>query len=380
MALELLWIIPVLIIIAVILVIARAVSDGKSKQIPDLIVGATVAIVTALVILVPVINVYENETGIGISYDDYFETSAISAGGALELVTINETTYAHAKNLGTGTLTYSDGLEESYNVHKAKLDVFMIGGQSNAAYRPASCDLDTTTPIPKIGTSYYYGNTDGGVAKPYDESSTATDYQFMDAVASDGTLMLGHLEAPFSATYYDNTGHKVYTINCAWGGSGIGGWVPGGYYFTWAKDVFAAAMAAVDKDHFDVDVKSCLWIQGESDWNKTEEYYEVEFMNWFNSIIGQSAVNFSKDYTFENILISKVRVIDYDGTPALNNPINPALAQIELANTHKNVILVTQIADTFTVDNGLMLTDNLHYSQLGQNIIGVAFGDYFKKV
>lgn len=378
MALELLWIMPVLVIIAVLLVIVRAVSGGESKQIPGLIIGATVAIITVAVLLVPAINEYENETGI--SYDDYFETTAINANGAIELVTIDEVTYAHAKDLGVGTLTYSDGLEDSYNVHKAKLDVFMIGGQSNAAYRPASLDLATATPIPKIGTAYYYGNSDGAVAKPYDETSTATDYQFMDAVASDGTLMLAHLEAPFSATYYDNTGHKVYMINCAWGGSGIGGWVPGGYYFTWAKDVFAAAMAAVDKDHFDVDVKSCLWIQGESDWNKTEEYYEIEFMNWFNSIIGESALNFSKDYTFESIMISKVRVIDYDGTASIINPINPALAQIELANTHKNIIMVTEIADTFTVSNGLMLEDNLHYTQLGQNLIGVAFGDYFKKV
>ena len=378
MAIEILWIIPVLVIIAILLALVKAISSGGSKGIPALLIGASVAIITVAVLLVPAINGYENE--VGISYDDYIETTAISADGALELVTIDETTYAHAKDIGAGTLTYSDGLEESYNVHKAKLDVFMIGGQSNAAYRPASLDLDTATPIPKIGTAYYYGNSDGAVSKPYDETSTATDYQFMDAVSSDGSLRLAHLEAPFSATYFGNTGHKVYTINCAWGGSNIGGWVPGGYYFTWAKDVFAAAMDAVDKDHFDVDVKSCLWIQGESDWNKTIDYYEVEFMNWFNSIIGDSALNFSKDYTFDSILISKVRVIDYDGTPSIINPVNPALAQIELADTHRNIVMVTEIADTFTVSNGLMLEDNLHYTQLGQNLIGVAFGDYFKKV
>lgn len=370
-------IIPILLIIAVVL---RLVLGLDGADLKTYIVGAVVMVVILAAVALPVITnvISDADDTVRWQYDDYRVIEGASeADGSLELVTVSGVEYVHAKAVGEGTYTITGEEPVSINVSKANLDVFMIAGQSNAGYRPSSADTSTSAPNPAIGTAYYYGNADGGVSKPWDADSTATDYEFMSAVSEEGVLRLAHLEGPFSATYYENTGHKVYTINCAIGATNILSWTPGKSSWTWASQVFAAAMDAIDEDLFKPDVKSCIWIQGEADWNQSIDYYMSNFTMWMDSIFGESPINFSHDYTFEKILISQVRVIDFNGTPSGINPINPATAQNRLADRYSDVVMVTHIADTFTIANGLMLDDNLHYSQLGQNKIGVAMGDYY---
>lgn len=49
---------------------------------------------------------------------------------------------------------------------------------------------------------------------------------------------------------------------------------------------------------------------------------------------------------------------------------NSCAAQIEIARTNPNVIMASTLPDTFTVANGLMNSDNLHYTQKGRILIG----------
>ena len=71
-------------------------------------------------------------------------------------------------------------------------------------------------------------------------------------------------------------------------------------------------------------------------------------------------------HTFQGGFISIVR--DANGG-------NAAIAQRELCEEISTIHLGTDIASSFTVADGMMGSDDLHYSQKGNNAIGAALGD-----
>lgn len=97
--------------------------------------------------------------------------------------------------------------------------------------------------------------------------------------------------------------------------------------------------------------------------------YKLAFTEWYEATTGRSDDYVFSDLKIQTIMISQTR--DLSGTS------NAVTAQKELAQSLADVYLATDIADTFTVANGKMVSDDLHYSQLGDNDIGVAFADYY---
>ena len=372
----LLMVIPVLVIIACVLYAARSIIDGKN--IVGSVIALSISIILLAVVIVPAIQGFNTSPGIDgdYQYDDYIEApDAISANGAMELTTINSTKYLHCIGLGNATVTYSDDHTENYSVGKAKLDVFLLMGQSNAAY--FIYDPATATPSPAMGTAYYYGDENGPIfygqpsAPSYDTSFQSYSMRDMESNAGNA---IGHLEIPFSAKYTEATGNKVYIINASMVGTSIQYFAPDQYTYNYCKKVFDHALDSVNPTYYSISVKSLIWIQGERDYNMSIDQYKSYFVDITESMINKE---FNKDYSIKNFMISKTRVIDPTGTPSGVNAINSAEAQKELATEYSYIHLATDIADTFTVANGLMESDNLHYSQLGQNQIGTAIADYY---
>lgn len=248
------------------------------------------------------------------------------------------------------------------DVSPEELDVYVIAGQSNAAY--FVYDLETSTPNPEDGTTFFYGSDSGPIEYgDHNDPTYDTTFESYSMTAYDDNL--AHLESPFSATYTENTGKKVMTINIAVPGASITAWQEDGYAWEYGQAVLEHALDSIDTNQYKIVKKGFIWIQGESDYAMTVDEYKEKFLNTYDLIDG---------YGFSNCYISKVRCVS--SLTGQFNPANPAEAQVELAGEYSYIHMATEIADTFTIDNGLMRSDNLHYNQLGQNQIGVALGEY----
>lgn len=241
------------------------------------------------------------------------------------------------------------------------VDVFVVAGQSNSAYRY----YDLTDCDPKVGEgyAYYYGTSTspidyGSYSTPtYD--TTLESYTIQAATSSN----LAHLEGPFSEVYHSMTGHKVVTINVGISGTSIQEWQSDGFAWTYADKVIDDALTKL-KD-YDLHLKGFIWIQGESNSSMTAGDYETYFLNTFDLF---------NEKGFKECFISKVRT-DTSSTGA-SNPVGPSEAQITMSEEYAHIHMATEIADTFTVANGMMESDNLHYNQMGHNKIGTAVGKY----
>lgn len=241
------------------------------------------------------------------------------------------------------------------------VDIFIIAGQSNAAY--LHYDIDTCDPKVGEGYAYYYGTSISPII--YGSHSTPTYDPTLESysIQSANSSNLAHLESPFSETYHEKTGHDVVTINVGISGSSIQEWQSNGFAWSYATTVINDALEKLS--NYDLHLMGFIWIQGESDSSMTAEDYTSYFLNTFELF---------KNKGFADCFISKVRCDS--STSGQRNPVGPSNAQIAMSEEYPHIHMATQIADTFTVSNGLMESDNLHYNQLGQNLIGVAVGEY----
>lgn len=330
------------------------------------IVGLSVASFVVVTIIAMVIIPFSSPGSVedGWHYDDYRSAENVSsASGSLEIVTIDGTDYLHAKNVGSGTITYTDSSVESVTVKKATLDVFFLYGQSNASYRNG--DITKVDDAPGYGVAYYFGYADayGPSAALNDTGFDVDECDMYSLYDSSGTLRVGGILPDLAYEYHQITGHKIYLIDGAVGNKSILTFdPPSGFMWTYGDSILTAGLAEIDTDLYDYTCKYYMWIQGEADSSRDVAVYKSQFMEMHEALLNgdMAGVHFQKCF------ISKVRAA---------NGVNSSVAQLELAEEHPDTIsIVSTAADSFTVSNGLMGSDDLHYSQLGNNIIGTEFG------
>lgn len=352
--------IVVILLIAILLIAIRF----KTGTNPKGIVLVSVAIIILGSVTVPLLFPSEKETGQdfeNIKYDDYLNVEAeTTASGALEIITIQGQTYLHAKDVGAGQYTRM-GKTYTVEVSKANLDIYAILGQSNAAHELFN---RTTSAQISPGCGYYFGDA-------YQVNQWRSGYNFtgldMEDMRGTGYYQIAaNIDAPFAAKYHELTGHKAYLINCGVGGTAISSWAPGASSWVYAQAVFDAAMKKIDLDKFEPQIKDYIWIQGEGDSGLAVNTYITRYLAIHDSLTNPEAAD-PFGYVFENAIISKVRA---------TNGVNSSQAQLKLPAKSDNIHIATKLADTFTKTNGLMLGDNLHYSQQGDNIIGEAVAEY----
>lgn len=343
-------IIPILIILALILFFFRS-NDNIAKKTTAVVIG----VILICAVLIPVVSTsYDMPDYNGVYYDDYIKIDADSATGALEIVTLSGATYLHAKSVGTGTYT-TGTITRSLTVERAPLDVYIIAGQSNAEY--GVYDVSKAAPTATQGTGYYYGTPTSPIKinSVYDPNTLG-----MYSITQSGTYNtahIGNIEQSFTANYYEKTHKKVYTINVGVGGSSVSSWMSGQSSYVWASNNVTKALSYIDTDCFDYTKKSILWIQGEADTTMPIATYCADFTDMFES--------FKTDFDFDSTIITETRGHGLS-----------AQAQIKLSETVAGVYLGTSVANTFTVKNGLLNTDNIHYSQLGDNELGLALSNF----
>jgi hypothetical protein len=311
---------------------------------------------------------HDNSAAEEICYDDYIESpAAVSAEGSLEIVTLSGVTYIHAVDVGTGSVEFSDGSVEIYSVKKSQLDVYLLMGQSNAAYTHYDASSSTVT-LP--GTAYFYGTTQPLHTLNYHAYKEICTVKSMNA--PDGTQTVGNIEAPLAASLYESIGNKVLIVNGGVSGVKINTFTPGNINFLRASEVFCDAMERIDRTLYDPTVRSYIWIQGESDALTPVETYKTLFLEIHEDLTG-SGVGLFSPYDFDAGFISLIV-----GT-------NSSQAQIALTvDPEDNLILGATSAPTFSIENGLLKNDGVHYSQLGDNLIGSELGtsiyQFYKEV
>lgn len=250
------------------------------------------------------------------------------------------------------------------------IDVFLLAGQSNAAYT-FRADAAESGPVIPHGHGFYFGSSESPVS--YSEWDSDAAYSVYDMTEPSGRAHIGGIEQPFAATYYKSTGHNICIINVAIGGSKIVQWYPGEEYYIWAQEVFSKAVDAL-ADKFTIIPKGMIWMQGESNPTWPIEAYQNRFMTTLNSMSHESSSHgyFNEDYALNNCIISLTR--QHRGQ-------NTCIAQIQLAATYDNVELGCIVCDLFNPENGLLYNDDTHYTQKGRNIVGVdlarAYVKYF---
>lgn len=321
-------------------------------------VAAVVSILVLIVVGAVTISLIQGDSSPhDWEFDDYrVIDDVVSAEGSLELIDTYLGPTVHACAVGDGTITFSDGSVETVEVHRARLDVFFITGQSNSSY--AAADPSKANPVPSLGESYAWMYENGRYGDLTDLDQAAMR-PMVDA--STGASTTGDKAPSFCATYNELTGNKVYWICGGASGQSIMQFDPdGGPVWEYMVELVNRAMDAVDRNLYEPVPCSFMWIQGESNKNLSVETYEKKFLNLVDAIIGGEL-----GYQFNHCFVSLIKS-DVGG--------NARIAQIKAAEEHPSTITIAADADSFTIENGLMASDDLHYSQLGDNIIGADLG------
>lgn len=237
------------------------------------------------------------------------------------------------------------------------LDVIIIDGQSNAAYysldtsrcNPELVDL----PLPHHKLMYY-----GTENAPNDYLIGATSDGIYEMNRGD-RWVIGGIEPTLAFYYSERSGNDVLTINIARGAQSITALAPEGEY--WQKGSASIADALSMVSGYRINMAGWVMLQGEQDKTMAVETYKEHFMslaNYFDSIGANQCY--------------LVKTREYYGG-------NATIAQSELVNEHDNIHMATDITDTFTVENGMLVNgDPLHYSQRGRNAVGEALGNYIE--
>ena len=249
-----------------------------------------------------------------------------------------------------GTLVWATDSEDE------KLDVLIVGGQSNT-YATSQIDAGTATPVPVSGTGYYFGTES---APTYASSISLADCEMRD-LNKGGSAAIGGVYPAFAAKYVEETGRKIYLIDTGLSGQTVYTFLPGSVNWQYVADVIAAGIAAIPSD-YDVNVLGYLWIQGEGDSSTVTTTYETRMIQLHEAYNdGRLVVN------LPTCFIVKVRDTIESGTVC-----NAAPAQTYLAEHVDGFVMATTLADTFTVDNGMVGSDDLHYTQVGCNALGAS--------
>lgn len=291
-------------------------------------------------------------------YDDYRQDAeAVAASGSLEIVEAGDIRYVHAKAVGRGSIEYPDRTVD-VTVNRAYLDVYLMLGQSNAGY--FRVDPSKAAPLPAPGEAYAFMASDGGYGRG--GSYSETDFAMRPIVSPEGVAQTGDKAPSFCAAVTQATGHKAYWVCGAWGGQSVTIFTPASSGWVYFQGVIDRAMSQVDEELYIVNTVCYMWIQGEHDKDMPVQDYKGYFLRMHEAILSGDL-----GYEFGHCFIS---------LPNINDGGNSVEAQMQLAEEHPGTITIaSDAASSFTQANGLMSSDDVHYTQRGDNIIGSELGE-----
>lgn len=227
------------------------------------------------------------------------------------------------------------------------LDVFIIDGQSNAAYQNVSGSVDLDVINDTLGNPnkslFYYGTS----SRPTMYHESDTNYA-IHPIYVDGDYKIGGLVAPFAYYLAKANNNDVLVLDVGISAQSINNLVPGTVGGNWKISVISDALSSITGYDY-VNMVGWAWLQGESDTNMAVNTY----MSYFNDL-----EDYYASIDCPDCYIVKTRLA-YGG--------NATIAQNNLIAENPNIHLGTDITDSFTGTDYML--DNLHYSQAARIII-----------
>lgn len=247
------------------------------------------------------------------------------------------------------------------------LDVLIIDGQSNAEYGNTTvCDPEvlnqeyTAAPATNL---YYYG-TSTAPANQWDWSHqwgySWTAFHIHNAYDyEDHEWIIGGYEPILGNTIAEKSGNDVLVVNMAIGARSIAQLLPDGADGDYSWGVLEHALDEISPGYQVINMVGVVWLQGETDngLGTTVSQYKESFVELMNAFENYGADEFYLVATRDS----------YGG--------NASTAQDELAQEYSNVHMTTEITETFTIENGMLDSNPIHYSQKGRTAICNAIKD-----
>lgn len=234
------------------------------------------------------------------------------------------------------------------------LEVLVIAGQSNAAYGGFVNPTLVNQEIPKPSTNvYYYGTASQPIWYGYPSNPTYdTTFESYDIypMINNGSWAIGGYEPGMAYAISEKSNCDVLIINVGISSASIQYLQPDNTGGAYVNDVIEDALSKVDSK-YKIDKVGYMWLQGESNSSTAVDTY----ISYFDTI---NDWYYSKG--FDTCYMVQTR--PYNGG-------NASIAQLQICSSDYSVLLASTAPDTFTVDNGLMVSDNLHYSQKGRDVI-----------
>lgn len=241
------------------------------------------------------------------------------------------------------------------------LDVFIIDGQSNAAYSTSFADLSVVAedyPNAPSKKLLYYGTDEAPIryglpgSPTYD--TTFASYGIHEMY--DDGWKIGEYEPGLAYHISQRSNHDVLIINIAVPGASVEQLLPTGECGVYGFKVIELALDEVRDQYDTLNMLGYLWCQGEANSKTPIPQYEADFMK-----INTEMKKVGSDMCY----IVEVRAI-YG---------NSVVAQRDLMHEYSNIVFGTDISNTFTIANGLMEPDGAHYTQKGRDLISDIVGE-----
>lgn len=185
----------------------------------------------------------------------------------------------------------------------------------------------------------------------------------------------------FCRRFFELTGHKVYILNVASGGTAV---TDGGYTTpnTWANNAygtlrataraqFEALKAHLEQQQLPFEIGGLLWCQGETDGGRiaagtvsAQEYVDgtLDVFAFFRELTGKATLDvFVSKIGFSTTTLAP-------GTPAHEGYVAVQEAQEALCRGEAHVHMAFRLAPTFFAAG--FMSDSIHYNQTGYNMMG----------
>lgn len=255
----------------------------------------------------------------------------------------------------TGKHLSDDGTWVS--VRQKVLDLFFVGGQSNAVGQGSS----GSSPTPDSDLAYLY--TAAGI-------TTVTD-----PVGGDGdsdAADTGSAWPQFAVDYNELSGRPVGLAVYAVDGSaqaadadaGSGNWDASGSIYAAALAYYQAAVTAFEAAGWLVNVRGILWAQGEADAVGIDDGDIVaqDYQDALEAMLVRFRTTFGDQFTMYMVRTgTRTGVSD-------SYSLEIRQKQEEVSRADPRVIIATRETVDFT--NTSMLADTVHYNQAGLNLVG----------
>jgi hypothetical protein len=236
-----------------------------------------------------------------------------------------------------------------------EMDVFLIGGQSNAVGNSGASG-GANSPDPQAETVYqYYLNTFGQVTNEVGQANTGSAWP------------------SFGIAWNNETGRKICFVPSAADGTGqvalsdtgFGNWSPTGTLWQTSVDRTNAALLAIEAAGFKPVFRGVLWHQGENDGNKINDatITQSDYQTGLTNMIADYRTEFGSEMPFY-IYRTGTRVSASDTGFAA---VRAAQEAVAAANP-----LVTKVVffNALEFPNRSLMVDQYHYTQAGYNEMG----------